>query len=93
MNKTAEKAPAQPHSLILEDRNRLTLTGVRRVIRCDAESAAIETGRGILRLSGAQLSVISLDLDAGEVRLTGRIDAMEYTAERTPGGLLHRLLG
>lgn len=92
MNKpTAEQA--QPHSLILEDRNRLTLTGVRRVIRCDAESAAIETGRGILRLSGAQLSVISLDLDAGEVRLTGRIDAMEYTAERTPGGLLHRLLG
>ena len=93
MNNTAEKTPAQPHSLILEDRNRLTLTGVRRVIRCDAESAAIETGRGILRLSGAQLSVISLDLDAGEVRLTGRIDAMEYTAERTPGGLLHRLLG
>ena len=83
---------AQPHDLILEDRSRLTLTGVRRVIRCDAESAAIETGRGILRLSGAQLSVISLDLDAGEVRLTGRIDAMEYTAERTPGGLLHRLL-
>lgn len=92
MNKPAVEQ-AQPHSLILEDRNRLTLTGVRRVIRCDAESAAIETGRGILRLSGAQLSVISLDLDAGEVRLTGRIDAMEYTAERTPGGLLHRLLG
>ncbi len=92
MNKPAAEQ-AQPHSLILEDRNRLTLTGVRRVIRCDAESAAIETGRGILRLSGAQLSVISLDLDAGEVRLTGRIDAMEYTAERTPGGLLHRLLG
>lgn len=91
MNKPAAEK-AQPHSLILEDRNRLTLTGVRRVIRCDAESAAIETGRGILRLSGAQLSVISLDLDAGEVRLTGRIDAMEYTAERTPGGLLHRLL-
>lgn len=92
MNKPAAEQ-AQPHSLILEDRNRLTLTGVRRVIRCDAESAAIETGRGILRLSGAQLSVISLDLDAGEIRLTGRIDAMEYTAERTPGGLLHRLLG
>ena len=92
MNKPAAEQ-AQPHSLILEDRNRLTLTGVRRVIRCDAESAAIETGRGILRLSGAQISVISLDLDAGEVRLTGRIDAMEYTAERTPGGLLHRLLG
>ena len=34
----------------------------------------------------------SLDLESGEVRLTGRIDALEYTAERTPGGLLRRLL-
>ena len=83
---------AQPHDLILEDRSRLTLTGVKRVLRCDAESAAIETGRGVLQLAGAQLSVTRLDLEAGEVRLTGRIDGLEYTAERTPGGLLRRLL-
>lgn len=82
----------QAHDLILENRSRLTLTGVKRVLRCDAESAAIETGRGILKLAGAQLSVTSLDLDSGEVKLTGRIDALEYTAARTPGGLLHRLL-
>ena len=81
-----------PSDLILENRGRLTLTGVKRVLRCDAESAAIETGRGVLQLAGAQLSVTSLDLDSGEVKLTGRIDALEYTAERTPGGLLHRLL-
>lgn len=84
--------PARPHDLILEDRSRLTLTGVKRVLRCDAESAAIETGRGVLRLAGAQLSVTRLDLEAGEVKLTGRIDGLEYTAERTPGGLLRRLL-
>ena len=78
--------------LILESREKLTLTGVKRVIRCDAESAAVETNRGVLHLAGAQLSVTSLDLDVGEVRLTGRVDALEYTAERTPGGLLHRLL-
>ena len=87
MTKTTEKTPAVPHDLILESRSKLTLTGVKRVLRCDADSAAIETSKGVLHLAGAELSVTSLNLESGEVRLTGRIDALEYTAERTPGGL------
>lgn len=81
-----------PHDLILENREKLTVTGVRRVLQCNAESAAIETARGVLQLAGAQLNVTSLDLDSGEVKLTGRIDTVEYTAARTPGGFLSRLL-
>ena len=69
--------------LILENREKLTVTGVRRVLQCNAESAAIETARGVLQLAGAQLNVTSLDLDSGEVKLTGRIDTVEYTAART----------
>ena len=72
--------------LILENREKLTVTGVRRVLQCNAESAAIETARGVLQLAGAQLNVTSLDLDSGEVKLTGRIDTVEYTAARTPAG-------
>ena len=86
MNKTTENTPAPPHDLILENREKLTVTGVRRVLQCNAESAAIETARGVLQLAGAQLNVTSLDLDSGEVKLTGRIDTVEYTAARTPGG-------
>ena len=63
-----------------------------RGLQCNAESAAIETARGVLQLAGAQLNVTSLDLDSGEVKLTGRIDTVEYTAARTPGGFLSRLL-
>ena len=79
--------------LILENREKLTVTGVRRVLQCNAESAAIETARGVLQLAGAQLNVTSLDLDSGEVKLTGRIDTVEYTAARTPGGLRPRSSG
>ncbi|MGN0707032.1 MAG: YabP/YqfC family sporulation protein [Faecalibacterium sp.] len=81
-----------PHDLILEGRSRLSLTGVQRVLHCDADSAAIETTKGTLHLTGAELSVTSLDLEAGEAKLTGRIDALEYTEPRSPGGLLHRLV-
>ena len=39
--------------LILENREKLTVTGVRRVLQCNAESAAIETARGVLQLAGS----------------------------------------
>ena len=51
MEKAAAKPPL-PHDLILESRSRLTVTGVQKVLHCSAESAALETGKGILHLSG-----------------------------------------
>ena len=82
MEKAAAKPPL-PHDLILESRSRLTK------IR---SSAALETGKGILHLSGAQISMQTLDLEAGEAKLTGRFDGLEYTAARTAGSFWHRLL-
>ncbi len=87
MEKAAAKPPL-PHDLILESRSRLTVTGVQRVLHCSAESAALETGKGILHLSGAQISIQTLDLEAGEAKLTGRFDGLEYTAARTAGSFL-----
>ena len=75
MEKAAAKPPL-PHDLILENRSRLTVTGVQRVLHCSAESAALETGKGILHLSGAQISMQTLDLEAGEAKLTGRFDGL-----------------
>ena len=66
----------------LTGRERLTVTGVQKVLHCNADSAAIETGRGILHLSGAQLSMAALNLEAGEAKFTGRIDTLEYTGSK-----------
>ena len=87
----AQNNNALPHDLILEGRGKLTVPGVRRMLRCAPDSAAMETTKGTLTLAGAQRSVTSLDLDKGEVKLTGRVDVLEYTAQRTAGGVLHRL--
>ena len=85
MEKAAAKPPL-PHDLILESRSRLTVTGVQRVLHCSAESAALETGKGILHLSGAQISMQTLDLEAGEAKLTGRSNAAGW---QSPGCRLH----
>lgn len=92
MQEKSTTQPAVPHDLILESRTRLTVTGVQKVLHCNAESAAIETGKGTLHLAGAQLNMTELDLETGEARFTGRIDALEYTASAPSGGFLRRLL-
>ena len=92
MNKTAEKTPAPPHDLILEGREKLSVTGVNKVLQCDAENAVLDTSKGTLRLRGASLSIESLDLDKGEVKLTGRVDGLEYSAAQPTGGFWRRLL-
>lgn len=85
MPKPEERPAARPHDLILESRTILTVTGVQKVLHCSPESAALETGKGTLHLAGAQLSVVSLDLEAGEAKLTGRFDALEYTRTAAAG--------
>ena len=92
MDKANTAKPALPHDIILEGRSKLTVTGVQKVLHCSAEGAAMETGKGTLHLTGAQISMQTLDLEAGEAKLTGRFDALEYTASRTAGGFWHRLL-
>lgn len=90
--KLTPTSSAVPHDLILESRARLTVTGVQKVLHCNGESAALETGKGTLRLAGAQLNMTELDLETGEAKFTGRIDGLEYTASAPSGGFWRRLL-
>ena len=84
--KTPRDPQPAPHDLILESRARLTVTGVQKVLHCNADSAAMETGKGTLHLTGAQLNMAALDLETGEAKFTGRIDTLEYTASAPAGG-------
>ncbi|MCI2046813.1 MAG: sporulation protein [Faecalibacterium sp.] len=97
MEKKAENtrpAPekAMPHNLILEDRKRLTATGVLRMISCDENGATMETGRGLLSITGRELSVSTLSLETGEVHFSGQVDEIVYTeTHASAGGFWHRL--
>lgn len=88
----AAAAEPAPHNLILEDRRRMTVTGVTRMIRCDETGAAMEVGRSTLHLGGQGISVRQLSLETGEVRLEGRIDEIQYADRVTAGGFWRRLM-
>ena len=66
------------HSLQLKNRERLTLDGIREVLRFDEEVVVLETSLGTLSVEGEGLHVTKLLLDCGEVAIEGRVTALLY---------------
>ena len=90
---TEELAKLETHSLLLEDRSRLRLTGVTDVDSFDEETITAYTVRGELTIGGSELRVLALDTDSGELRVEGTIASLVYL-DNAPKkqGLLARLL-
>ena len=69
----AENDGAQRHSILLEEREKLRVTGVSDVQSFDEEQVLLETGKGMLIVRGQGLHVEKLQLDAGETVVRGEI--------------------
>ena len=90
---TGRPAETVPHNLILEARSRLTVTGVRRVIRCDPDSAVIETADCVLEPLGGPAERHRTGPGAGRGQAVGPGGRPWNTPRpRPPGGLLRRLI-
>lgn len=67
------------HTVSMEQREQITMTGVIDVLSFDEESILVDTDLGLLILRGNNLHVGRLNLDDGEVFVDGLIDSLEYS--------------
>ncbi len=84
--------PQQTHSLILEQRGKLTLTGVSDVESFDDSEIVVRTSLGTLVIRGSGLHMGKLSLETGDMAMEGTFDSVEY--ENDPhgqGGFFSRL--
>ena len=81
------KVGDRPHGLVLDDRSRLSITGVEDVDSFDDKQIILRTTRGSLILRGEQLHIDKLSLDTGDMAVTGLITDLGYE-EAAPGGSL-----
>lgn len=89
-----ENGGAMYHRLVLEGREKLTVSGVEDVERFDEESIVMSTCAGMLIVSGAQLHIGKLSLDGGELQVDGHIEGISYEEPPAPrSGLFRRLMG
>ena len=89
-----ERNREMPHTVILEGREKLSISGVVDVQSFDEEQVLLETVRGMLVVRGRGLHVERLQLEAGELIVEGEVGLVEYDdSVQARGGLFSRLVG
>lgn len=87
MRITDEKPAAKgPHNVILEDRKRISVTGVKDVDSFDEETMVVYTDMGELTLRGQGLRIDRLNTETGELSVNGSVFALVYTDDRPKSG-------
>lgn len=66
------------HNLILENRKKLSLTGVTDVDSFDESTIVAYTDCGELTISGTELHICVLNIEQGELTVEGNVVSMTY---------------
>lgn len=81
-NKKLEKSQAsyRSHNLIMENREKLSVSGVMHVESFNEDHVILETDMGMLEIRGEELHITKLNLDnnSGELSIEGSMNACEY---------------
>ena len=67
------------HNVIMENRNKLSISGVEDVENFDEQSVVLYTGEGLLTVRGADFHINKLNVDSGEVVIEGEIESLVYS--------------
>lgn len=81
-NEEYRRADLSPHNIILENRERLSVSGVSEVISFDENEVSLVTSMGVLTVGGQELHVEKLNLEVGELSIAGRVEAVVYEDEQ-----------
>lgn len=79
MKDMSSTAMSAPHTLVIEDRKRLSVSGVTDVESFDEETVALATELGELIIHGYDLHINRIDVESGDLSLEGEIISLTYT--------------
>ena len=81
----------KPHSITLDNREDILITGVLDVPGFDEQTVNLLTSMGTLIIKGESLHICRLSLESGEVAVKGRINAMQYLGDVRTKGIVSKL--
>lgn len=88
-----DNANEMSHSLTLENREKLNLTGVSDVDSFNEQEVIAVCSCGELSVKGEMLHIEELNLETGTVSLSGKISSLTYSEKFSSASLLKRLFG
>ena len=81
-------------NLILENRGKLSISGVLDVLSFDDQVVILETELGLLTVKGENIRINKLSIDTSEVIVEGDISSLNYsykTSEKGKGSLMSKI--
>ena len=82
-------------NLILENRGKLSISGVLDVLSFEDQVVIVETELGLLTVKGENLRINKLSIDTSEVIVEGDISSLTYsdnkTSEKSKGNLISKI--
>ena len=79
------------HTLMLDNRRRLVLTGAVEVNGFNEDTVSVKTTAGTLIIKGAGLHIDRLDLETGDVTVNGTVNSMQYIGGSSSRSRLSKL--
>lgn len=73
-----------PHKLSFTNRRQGMVTGILDVLSFDEKLVVLQSQCGVLTLKGEEMHVKQLDLEKGELEMTGKVSQLIYS-EDSPG--------
>ena len=74
-----EKAVKLPHTLYVEERKKLMLSGITDIGNFDDENINVYCACGEISIKGENLKVIELDVETGQFSAEGKIISLKYS--------------
>ncbi len=82
-------------NLVLENREKLSISGVKDVLSFDDQVVIVETELGLLTVKGEELRINKLSIDTSEVIVEGDIDSLTYSdnknLDKSKGSLISKI--
>ena len=77
-----QKSLMMPHHVIMEDRKKLSVSGVQDVDSFDESTVVLYTNMGKMTVRGVNLHVNAFDVAGGDFSMEGDILGLEYSDEK-----------
>ncbi len=81
-----QTSPASPHNIIMENRKKLTISGIRDINSFNEQLIEAITEMGSLIIKGENLHINKLNKETKEVAIEGKISSLIYEEPKHKSG-------
>ena len=78
--------PIIPHNVIMENRKKLTITGIREIDSFNEQLIEAVTEMGALTIKGENLHINKLNKETKEAVIDGKISSFSYSEQKRKSG-------